>query len=409
MKAIYDFCFTWSREAQRFLTDWRLVAVLLIVPLLYTVLFGELYSQHRVMEIPCVVQDNDHSPLSRQIIQSIDATDTFDVRGSVHDLQQFRRLNWQGKAFVCIVIPRGLQRDVSAGKQARVLAVIDGSNMIIANAATRSVSEVLQTYSVGISLRKCSARGIPPQHTGTQAMPIETGLRLWYNPTFNYTNFLLLGLVGAILQQVVLLAVALSWAKEHEQNTLVELRSQITHPVAAALGKMVFYVMASFVMSILVFMLPFGKFGVPMHGNAGVLLATTAFFIIGLVGFGVFISSVTLSQLLSTQILMLIAVPSFLLSGFTWPLFAMPDGIRWLAQVLPLTHYLAVVRNTVSNGAGWAHNMAEIKWLFGFATLGTALQTISVWWRLSTTSATKTLSEGEYAGVSGNQQATDCA
>lgn len=409
MKAIADFCNTWSREARRFFTDWRLMAVLLVIPLLYVILLGELYSQHRVKEVPTVIQDNDHSPLSRQIVQALDASETFNVTGSVADLEQFREMNWQGKAAVCIVIPRGLQRDVTAGKPARVLAVVDGSNMIIANATTRGISEVVQTFSIGISLRKWSARGVPLQHTGVQALPIEVGLRLWYNPTFNYTNFLLIGLVGTVLQQVVLLAVALAWAKEYEENTIAELKRQVSHPAAAALGKMTFYVMVSFAMSLAMFALPFGKFGVPLRGDVSLLLTATFLFIVGLVGFGVFISSLTLSQLLSTQILMLIALPSFLLSGFTWPLFAMPEGIQMIARALPLTHYLALMRNTVSNGAGWAFNMEELRWLFVFATVAVALQFVTVWWRFSTRSTTEISSEGQYAGTANIQQATNRA
>lgn len=403
MKAISDFCTTWSREAKRFFTDWRLVAVLLVVPLLYILVFGEMYSQHRVKEVPTVVQDNDRTPLSRQIVQALDATDTFDVRGTVADLQQFREMDWQGKAFVCIAIPRGFQRDVTAGRPVRVLAVVDGSNMIIANATTRGIAEVVQTFSAGVSLRKWAARGVPPQHTVVQAVPIEVGLRLWYNPTFNYTNFLLIGLVGTVIQQVVLMAVALAWAKEHEENTFAELRRQITHPAAAALGKLTFYVMISFAMSMMLFSLPFGKFGVPLRGDVRLLLTATFLFIVGLVGFGVFISSLTRSQLLSTQILMLIALPSFLLSGFTWPLFAMPEGIQLISKVLPLTHYLAILRNTASNGAGWAFNIEELRWLFAFAVVGTALQLLSVWWRFATRSTTEIPLEGEYAGTASIQ------
>ena len=409
MKAISDFCTTWSREARRFFTDWRLVAMLLVIPLFYILLFGEMYSQHRVKEVPTVVQDNDHSPLSRQIVQALDATDTFHVTGAVADVQQFREMNWQGKAFVCLVIPRGLQRDVSAGKPAWVLAVVDGSNMIIANATTRGIAEVVQTFSAGVSLRKWSARGVPPQHTVTQTMPIEVGLRLWYNPTFNYTNFLLIGLVGTVIQQVVLMTVALAWAKEHEENTFAPLRHQITHPIAAALGKLSFYVMVSFAMSVVLFSLPFGRFGVPLRSDVRLLLTATFLFIVGLVGFGVFISSLTLSQLLSTQILMLIALPSFLLSGFTWPLFAMPEGIQLVSKVLPLTHYLALMRNAVTNGAGWAFNMAELRWLFGFAVTGVTLQFLSVWWRFSSGTTTETPMEGEHARTASIQQATNRA
>ncbi len=399
MKPVYDFCLTWSREAHRFFRDSRLVTLLLIVPILYVMLFGQLYSQHRVREVPTVVQDSDRTPLSRQIMQALNATETFDVRGSVANIQQFREMNWRGKAFVCVVIPQGLQQDIAAGRPARVLAVVDGSNMIIATAATRGVSEVLQTYFVGLSLRKWSARGVPAHHTGVQAMPLETGLRLWYNPTFNYTNFLLIGLVGAVLQQVVLLAVALARAKDHEENTLEELRRQVSHPVAAAHAKLTFYFMVSFGLSVGLFILPFGAFHVPLRGDAGILLIATALFVLGLVGLGTFISSLTISQLLSTQILMMIGVPSFLLSGFTWPLFAMPGGIRWFAEVLPLTHYLTVLRNTATSGAGWAPNLTDLRWLFGFAATAVALQCIGVWWRLSATPIEKTTLEGDYAGT----------
>lgn len=405
MRAVTDFCNTWWREAIRFFSDWRLVGMLLVVPLLYTLLLGELYSQHRVKEVATVIQDNDRTPLSRQLVQAADATETFRIVGSVTDLQEFREMNWKGEAAVCLVIPQGLQRDVTAGKPVRVLAVVDGSNMIIANATTRAITEVVQTFSAGVSLRKWTARGVPLSHTYAYAVPIEVGLRLWYNPTFNYTHFLLIGLVGTIIQQVVLLVVALAWAKEHEEGTLAELRRLIRHPLAAALGKLLFYLMISATMSLALLAIAIGRYGVPMRGDAGVLLTATLLFLVGLVGLGMFLSSLTLSQLLSTQVLMLVALPSFLLSGFTWPLFAMPVWIQSLARILPLTHYLAVVRKTVTNGASWSPNLGEVQWLFGFAVVGVGLQLLSVWWRLRAQPVTEEETGEDYAAAARTEYA----
>lgn len=399
MRAVTDLCTTWWREAVRFFSDWRLVGMLLVIPLLYTLLLGELYSQHRVREVATVVLDSDRTPLSRQLVQAVDATETFRVVGSVTDLQEFRERNWHGEAMVCLVIPYGLQRDLTAGKPVRVLAVVDGSNMIIANATTRAVAEVVQTFSAGVSLRKWTARGVPVSHTYAHAVPIEVGLRLWYNPTFNYTHFLLMGLVGTIIQQVVLLVVALSWAKEYEEGTLAELRRRIQHPIANALGKLVFYVMLASLTSLVLIATAIGRYGVPMRGDAAVLLTATLLFLVGLVGFGMFLSSLTLSQLLSTQILMLVALPSFLLSGFTWPLFAMPEWVQGLSRMLPLTHYLAVVRSTVTNGASWSPNLGELRWLFGFAWVGVGLQLLSVWWRLSALSSEEPAPQEDYSPV----------
>ncbi|MCS7310893.1 MAG: ABC transporter permease, partial [Armatimonadetes bacterium] len=126
---------------------------------------------------------------------------------------------------------------------------------------------------------------------------------------------------------------------------------------------------------------------------------------VGLVGLGMFLSSLTLSQLLSTQILMLVALPSFLLSGFTWPLFAMPVWIQSLARILPLTHYLAVVRKTVTNGASWSPNLGEVQWLFGFAVVGVGLQLLSVWWRLRAQPVTEEETGEDYAAAARTEYA----
>ncbi|MFB3896464.1 MAG: ABC transporter permease [bacterium] len=370
-------CFVWLREAKLVLKNPFLIALLLCVPIGYTILFGSIYWYQRVLEIPTVVQDEDHSSLSRKLIQAIDASDSFHVIGTVPNLDKFRELAWRREAYMCIVIPPQLQHNLVAGKPARIMAVVEGTNMIIENAATRAVAEIAQTFSVGVSYKKWLAKGIPIGVVSQQSMPLELGARLWYNPTFNYTNFLVLGLIGTIIQQIILLVVALAWSKEQETGTIIELMQEVKSPAIATIGKLLFYFLPAVAVALISMIIAFTIYSVPQIGNAAVLVFATMVFIFGLIGLGFFVSSITGSQLLSTEILMIIAVPSFLISGFTWPLFAMPGWVRFIGELLPLTHYLIIVKSVALEGAGWLPNIGELLWLSLFAGLFYILQFIS--------------------------------
>ncbi|HEY3375942.1 MAG TPA: ABC transporter permease, partial [Armatimonadota bacterium] len=271
------------RELRSLAADPRLLLILVATPVLYTVLFGCLYGTKRVTHIPTWVIDEDRSALSRTITVAAANDETLRVVHVGGTLEEFRQACVRGDAYACLVIPRDFSRDVKRGKSVRLLTVIEGGNMIIANSVTRAGAEIGGTYNVGVQMKRLSLRGTPSMYALPGAMPIESATRVWYNPAYNYMDFLLPGLIGTIVQQVTLLGVALAFAREREKRELVTVLRISRSPLELLVAKGVVYTALNLTMAALSYAIAVRVFGVEMHGAAGLFALLLAVFIVALV------------------------------------------------------------------------------------------------------------------------------
>jgi ABC-2 type transport system permease protein len=357
------------RECRLFFTDGRLLLVSLLVPVLYTLLLGSIYLPKRVTQLPTWVIDQDHSTLSRSIRDAVAQHEYFHLVRDDGTPEEFRAAAQRQQAFVCVWIPPHFAEDVKWGRPARLLTLINGDNMLIANSATRGATEIASTYAVGVQMKRLSMRGTPSEYALQAAQPIESATRTWFNPTYNYMDFLLPGVLAAIIQQVALLGIALAFTKERETGAFAQVLSISDSPLEVLLAKSLTYIGINFAGGLAVFLLAIKCFGLQVVGSIGLLAAAYAVFIIGLVALGMLISVATRTQLFATQLLMLIAVPSFLLSGYTWPQIAMTPPILALSNLLPLTHFVLPLREIMMDGADFAVIAPHLRWLWVFAAL----------------------------------------
>lgn len=340
-------------EWQNILKDRRLFAILFIVPLMYTALFGYLYTNQRITEIPTIVYDGDNSQLSRQIVQSFDQTETFHVNRQVRSEPEVERAIEHGEAKVGIIIPNDFEARLKHGENVPVLTFIDGSNMLFSNAATRAANQVVTTIGYGTSSMKLKQQGLQDEQISSTFAPIPFRSRVLYNPLFNYNYFLVYGLIGTILQQILLLGIALAITREKEQGTWSRFVQWRDMPWRIAYAKAAPYFLIGMVNNVTAFSMALYMYHLPFRGLLVPALALAACFSIALIGLGYFISMFSSNQLGSTQTAMLIAVPSFLLSGFTWPFEAMPHPLYVLSHALPLTYFLDGVREIFIKGHGF--------------------------------------------------------
>lgn len=194
--------------------------ILFFVPVMYTVLFGSIYVHHKVTEMATVVMDEDQSPLSRQIIQAFEQSESFEIMKEYHSEEDVKRALETGEAKVGLVIPSNFEAKLKHGETLPLLTLIDGSNMMISNSATKGANEVITTFSMGYSQKKLQLQqGLQNEQVMNTLSPIPYRYRIMYNPTFNYSDFMLYGLVGAILQQVLFLGIALTITREKDAGT----------------------------------------------------------------------------------------------------------------------------------------------------------------------------------------------
>lgn len=349
-------------EWQRLFSNKTIRLVVLVVPLLYMTLFGFLYSEKKVTEIPTVVVDADQSELSRELSRAFDADQTFRVTHRVPTETEAMELIDRGEALVAVIIPEKLEMDAKAGREASVLTVIDGSNMMISNTAVRAANTVTKTIAAGVTLKKLEAQG----GWGEEGKNLYTGIdyryRVLYNPTFSYMSFMVFGLAGTVLQQVLFLGIALSVTQQKEEGTWT--RAIAEHSFwAIAASKLLPYLLVATCNLVLTFTLLLKGFGIPYYGSAAHLLVVGTAFNLAVLAIGLALSFSAKDQLQATQAAMMIAVPSFMLSGYTWPLMSMPTVVAAIGKSLPLTYFLDAVREILTKGHGLSyvtHHMAVL-------------------------------------------------
>ncbi|MFP3392606.1 ABC transporter permease [Brevibacillus sp. SIMBA_076] len=363
-----------SKFPELFWQEWRnlftnktIRNVVFIVPLIYLTMFGFLYSEKKVMEIPTVLVDADQSELSRELYRAFEVDKTFRINSVVGTEEEAMQLVDKGEANVALIIPPSLEQNVKAGREAEVLTVIDGSNMMISNTAVRAASTVVKTVSAGATLKKLEAKG----SWGDEGKNLFTGIdyryRVLYNPTFSYLSFMVFGLAGTVLQQVLFLGVALSVTQQKEAGTWKETMATNSF-FAITLSKLLPYFLAGTLNMFLGFTLLLKGFGIPYYGSTVDLMIVASAFNLAVLSIGYMISFFSSDQLQATQIAMMIAVPSFMLSGFTWPFMSMPTLIAAIGKSLPLTYFLDGVREILTKGHGLSYVSNDLAAL-GFMTL----------------------------------------
>lgn len=340
-----------TEEWKHILKDRRLFLILFFVPILYTVLFGSIYLHHKVTEMATVVIDEDQSPLSRQIIQAFEQSETFQIKKEYHSEEDVKRALSSGEAKVGLIIPSNFEAKLKHGETLPLLTLIDGSNMMISNSATKGANEVITTFSMGYSQKKLQLKqGLQNEEVMNTLSPIPFRYRIMYNSAFNYSDFMLYGLVGAILQQVLFLGIALTITREKDAGTWHRFEAWRRNPWRISYAKTAPYFLINFFNTAVTFVIALYAFGAPMSGSLLVGFAIIVSFTFAVSGIGYLISLFSSNQLGSTQTAMLIAVPSFMLSGFTWPFEAMPKVLQVLGHMLPLTYFLDGVRNVFVKG-----------------------------------------------------------
>lgn len=348
------------KELMYIFKDPKIMAILFLVPLVYTLLFGYAYSGNQLKEVNTVVIDHDNSQLSRQIIQAFHESETFQITAYMQSEQELKDALAVGNVKVGLVIPENFYEHLLKGEDTPILTMIDGSNLIITNVTTRAANTIISTFSYGASQGKLQQQGLQDEEINSTFFQIPYRARILYNPTSNYSQFLVYGLVGTILQQVLFLGVSLTITREKENGTWATFSSWKYTPWRLAIAKTVPYFMINFFNTLTTLLVCLYLFKLPLEGEILPLLLLSCSFTFGVLGIGYLASLFAKTQLVATQATMLVAVPSFVLSGYTWPLEGMTDFLVGLAKILPLTHYLDGFRHILIKGNGISFILNDI-------------------------------------------------
>lgn len=323
-----------EKEAREILRDRITVGVALVMPLVMLFLFGYAISLD-VDDVALGVLDQDRSVASRELVDGFAQSGYFRLKRAYLSAAAAEDDLQRGEIKLALVIPPGFGKALARGEATPVQVIVDGTYSATANL----VAAYARTIILGF-------RADPPD-----APRVE--VRVWYNPALRSVTYIVPGLFGVILMAFPPLLTALAITREKESGSIQQIFASPLTPAEFLAGKLVPYGMIAFVQILLVIAVGFLWFGVPLHGQLGLLLGTGLVYVFCTVGIGLLVSTITQSQLAAMLIAMIVTLmPSFLFSGFLFPIFTMPYLLQLYTRVFPAQYFVDLSRGVVLKGAG---------------------------------------------------------
>lgn len=332
-----------KREFRLFWGNKVLRLLFIGAPILYGVLLGYVYGKGKVTDLPIIVIDQDRSELSSKAIQMFEDNEVLHIASILYDQNNLSQIAIEKEATCVVIIPKDFEKMTLTKKYPEITTIVNTSNVLTANYASTAIQVCLGTLKAGVQIETLRKQGVPENLLASQYEPFKTTFIKKYNRSTNYMYFLWPGVLATVLQQVLLLGLALSFASEFENGTFKDLVKRCPSVLNLLAVKIIPYMIMSlgiwfiYWLFTLWFRLPFYENLLPLTYIAGIFVLSVSFI-------GILVSIMVPSQLKATEILMVIATPSFILSGFTWPLSQMPQAVQAIANVIPLTHFLKAFR-----------------------------------------------------------------
>jgi ABC-2 type transport system permease protein len=347
------------KELLQLRRDRMTLAMMAVLPVMQLLLFGYAINTD-VRHIPTLVDDHDRSAESRDLARRMEATGFYDVVGEVHGYDDIEHALRSGEARAALVVPARFGADVQAGRTAQVQLVVDGSDPQIVGSAENTAASLVGVRAEQIRVEELSRVG-----ERLAPVPIELEPDILYNQDQRTAVYIVPGLIAILLTMTMVMLTSMALARERERGTLEQLIVSPVKPVELIVGKILPYVAIGYVQMTLI--LAFGRFvfDVPIRGSLGLLYALAFLFIAANLAIGLFFSTLAKTQQQAMQMSFFFFLPNILLSGFMFPFEAMPQPAQWLSQVLPLTHFLRIVRGIVLKGSSFDDLHVELVWLTG--------------------------------------------
>jgi ABC-2 type transport system permease protein len=356
------------KEFVQIFRDPRTLALIIVMPIMQLFLLGYAATTD-VKNISMAVWDQSQSPQSRELLDAFRAADYFRIDYFVGSTEQYQALIESGDIRVALVIPPDYDKQLARG-EAKVLMVLDGSDGSVGATALSTSRLIGQSYATRILEEQLALRG----SSALPQPPLEVRTQVWYNPDFRSAYFMIPGVVGLILSFITTILTATAIVRERERGTIEQL---IVTPIRSwelILGKLLPYVVLGLVETFEIIIIGHLFFKVPVLGSLWLIFATSCLFLMSSLGIGLFISTIANTQQEAMLTSMMFNLPSIFLSGFLFPLEAMPKFLQIVSYAIPLRYYLVVIRSLMLKGAGFAAIQDEViaLILFGIVIMGAA-------------------------------------
>jgi len=358
------------KEFIHILRDRRALMIAFLTPVIQMIILGYAATTD-VRNVPLAVLDQDRTRQSRALIDAFVQSGQFTVYRYVMSERDLAAQIDSGQARAGLIIPPDYGRTVTAGRDVGVVFVLDGSDPSVASNALSSARLIGASLATRVREETLARRGVT---TVTMPGAPQVRERVWYNPDMDSAVFMVPGLIGLVLQFQATLLTASAVVRERERGTIEQLIVTPIRPYELMLGKILPYAVIELLVVGEVLLVGTLWFGVPIRGSLILLVAIACLFLVSTLALGLLISTIAHTQFEAFQLSFLTLLPSVFISGFIYPIDAMPAALQLISKIIPLTYFLVVVRGIIIKGVGIEALLPQIAALTIF---GAALLTIA--------------------------------
>lgn len=342
------------KEFLQIFRDKRSLIILFGIPIVQVLLFG-FALKNEIRDIPIAILDQSKDVYSRQLIHKITSSDYFVLQEDLQSEKAIEDAFRKGKIKQLIVIENDFSLKLEKEGRAVVQLILDASNP--------NTASIVESYTMAIL--NSFEREINPSLEGIPMVIPETQMR--YNPELRSVFMFVPGVITIVLMLVSAMMTSISIAREKELGTMEVLLVSPVKPIQIILGKVLPYVLLSFISAVMILILAFTAFQMPIVGNLVLLLAESLLFIVMALSLGIFISTVANTQQTAMMLSMFaLLLPSILLSGFIFPIKNMPDILQYLSHLIPPKWFVIIIKNIMIKGNGIESIWKETLIILGF-------------------------------------------
>jgi len=367
------------KELHQISRDRRTLLILVFVPALFLLLYGYALN-FDIKNIDLAVEDHDGSTASRELTAAFTNSGYFTYAGAVHSQRELDWLIDTNAARAALVIPAGYGRDLERRVPVRVQVIVNGDNANTASAVVGYAGAIVAEAGAELLALAAAASG----GGGPPRALVSFEPRVWYNPQLRSALFLVPGLIAYISMITAVISTSLAVVREKERGTMEQIRMAPVSPLAFVIGKTIPYSVIAFVSAVLIVLVSMALFGLPQNGPWWLLLVLIGLFLVGAQGQGLLISTVAQNQQVAFQLALLSSfLPTFILSGFIFPITSMPPAVQAVTHIVPARYFVAALRAVVLKGTSvdvvWPQMGALV--IFASVMLGLSALRLNREWR----------------------------
>jgi len=350
-----------KKEAKEILRDPITLGTAIFLPLVMLFLFGYAISLD-VEDITMAVYDQDRTQESRRLIEVFSASGYFIPRYYLDSTKEIDEIMDRGKAAIAIVIPPDFSRDINSFKKTSLQIIVDGSFSATAMIVSSYAAAIVNSYSMDLMERYLEQRGVQQRHL------VGVVPRVWYNPPMKSVNYIVPGLFAVLLMAFPPMLTALAIVREKERGTIEQVYVSPISPPVFILGKTIPYGIIAFGEMLLILATGTLWFQITFKGSLLLLISASLIYVLTTVGIGLFVSTITRTQLGAMLLSLIVTLmPSFLFSGFLFPIATMPYMMQLYTYFFPARYFNDISRDLFLKGVGLEYLWGNILFLVIYA------------------------------------------